>query len=126
MKRIISSIVILALILLFCCWSVWHTDQICSDMSGLLRDAEQKCLLGDYEEAEALILRSRQLWEHHKEFLGIILHHSNLSNVTQSFPLLMEACRQKNPNEFSMENQELVSTLTNLSSMEWPHFYHIL
>ena len=126
MKRIISSVIILTLILIFCCWTVWQIDNICSDLSGILREAEQKCLLGNYEEAEALVLRTRQLWENHKAFLGITLHHSDLGNVSVSFPALMEACRQKNSEEFSMQNQELIAILSNISGLEWPHYYHIL
>ncbi len=125
MKRLWCSIGLLLTITGFCIYSAYRVNQICKDSTALLREAETQCYLGDYQGAENTVQLSRDLWKKHEGFLGITLRHTETDDIDVMFPALMEAARQKNPEEFLLRNTELIAAFKSLSRMELPYHFNI-
>lgn len=126
MKKFLVPIVMLVILVGFCTWTVWQVDQICQETSSLLEQAETRCTLGDFEGAGALVYRSQCIWNCREGFLGMALRHTESDDVGILFPPLLDTCRQRDAEEFSRRNLELMATLKHLSRMEIPYYFNIL
>ncbi len=126
MKKLLSAVVLLAVLAGFCSWSTWRVDRICRDTTALLEQAETRCTLGDYSGAGALVHEAGTLWSSHERFLGMALRHTESDDVSIQFPPLLRTCQQRDPEEFGCRNLELIATLTQLSHMEIPYSFNIL
>lgn len=126
MKKLLFALLLLAVIIGFCSFSVWHIDRICQDTTALLKQAETRCALGDFEGAGALVYRSLGIWDCHEGFLGLTLRHTESDDIGILFPPLLETCRQRDADEFNRRNLELMATLKHLSRMEIPYYFNVL
>ncbi len=126
MKRILLSLLLMALILGLCVWGTDRVSEICRNVSGLLEQAETRCCLGDYEGAERLTLEAQALWAKHEGFLGTTLRHTESDDVGILFPPLLSALRQEDGEEFELRSLELRATLRHLSRMEAPYYFNVL
>lgn len=126
MKKLIVALLILAAVIGFCSWSTWHVDQICQDTTELLKQAETYCALGDFESAKDLIYRSQSIWNYHEGFLGMALRHTESDDIGILFPPLLETCMQRDAEEFTRRNVEMIATLKHLSRMEIPYYFNVL
>lgn len=126
MKKISASILTILLILFLCIYSVHRVDQICRESTGLLRQAETQCILGNYEGAKEIVRLSQAHWQKHEDFLGIALRHTESDDVDILFPGLMEACVQKDPQDFMQRNLELIAVFKQIARMEMPYLFNIL
>lgn len=126
MKRIATALFTILLIMGICIYTVHRVDRICQETTGLLRQAETQCLLGNYEGAKEIVRLSQVLWQRNETFLGIALRHTESDDVDILYPGLMEACVQKDPQEFMLRNLELIAVFKQLSRMELPYLFNIL
>jgi hypothetical protein len=125
-KKLLWSAGIILLLLLSCCYTTWRVNTICEDAAALLEQAETKCQLGDYEGAEDTVYLSKAVWDRHEYFLGLALRHTESDDVGILYPALLETCRQKDHEEFSLRNLELIAILRHLGRMEQPYLFNIL
>lgn len=95
MKKIYCALGILLVITGFCWFTAWRVDDLCSTSAQLLEAAETQVLLGDYPAAEETVNHAFRLWQKHECFFGMALRHTESDDVGILFPVLQEACRQK-------------------------------
>ena len=126
MKKFILPSLLLILMVVFCVWATWRADQLCTESADLLERAGSRCEQGDFDGAEALVYEAKDCWDNHEGFFGIALRHTESDDVDILFPPLLESCRQKNAEEFSRRNLELIATFHHLSRAEIPYYFNIL
>ena len=126
MKKIYCALGILLVITGFCWFTVWRVDDLCSTSAQLLEAAETQVLLGDYPAAEETVNHAFRLWQKHECFFGMALRHTESDDVGILFPVLQEACRQKDQGEFLLQARELSATLRQLGRIEQPYLFNIL
>ena len=126
MKKIAMSLITILLICSICIYSVHRVDKICREASGLLRQAETQCILGNYEGAKEIVRLSQAHWQKNENFLGIALRHTESDDVDILYPSLLEACSQEDSQEFLQRNLELIAVFKQLSRMEMPYLFNIL
>ena len=126
MKKFILPLSMLILMIVFCVWSTWRADQLCTDSAELLKQAGVQCEQGDFDNAEQLVHKAKNNWDAHEGFFGIALRHTESDDIDILFPPLLESCRQKDAEEFSRQNLELIATFRHLSRAEIPYYFNIL
>ena len=126
MKKLICPVLLLLALLAFCCWSTWRVDVLCEQSAQYLQQAQNRCSLGDFEGAKELVYASKHGWDKHEGFLGTALRHTESDDIGVMFPPLLETCRQRDAEEFSRRNLEMIATLKHLSRMEIPYYFNIL
>ena len=116
MKKLYSALGILLVITGFCWFTAWRVDDLCNTSASLLEAAETQVMLGDYDAAVETVNHSFRLWNRHTESddVGIL------------YPVLQEACRQKDQGEFLLRARELAANLRHLGRMEQPYLFNIL
>lgn len=126
MKKILLPALLLSFIIIFCVWATWRVDQLCSTSAELLEEAGTRSSLGDFEGAMDLVYQAKHDWDWHEGFFGIALRHTESDDIGILFPSLLETCRQRDADEFSKKNLELIATLRHLSRAEIPYYFNIL
>ena len=110
----------------FCWFTAWRVDDLCNTSASLLEAAETQVMLGDYEAAVETVNHSFRLWNRHEGFFGMALRHTESDDVGILYPVLQEACRQKDQGEFLLRARELAANLRHLGRMEQPYLFNIL
>lgn len=126
MKKLLCPILLLLALLAFCGWSTWRVDALCRQSAQYLQQAETRCRLGDYDGAKDLVYAAKHSWDKHEGFLGTALRHTESDDIGVLFPPLLETCGQRDAEEFSRRNLELIALLKHLSRMEIPYYFNIL
>lgn len=126
MKKMFCALGVLVLITGFCWFTVWRVDYLCRTSAQLLGAAETQVMLGDYSAAEETVSHAFRLWSSHEGFFGMALRHTESDNIGVLFPVLQEACRQKDSGEFLFRTRELSAALRQLGRMEQPYLFNIL
>ena len=126
MKKLVFPVLLLVVLVVFCAWSTWRVQDLCSQSAALLHQAGVKCSLGDYEGAKDLVYDAKHSWDRHEGFLGTALRHTESDDIGIQFPPLLESCRQRDGEEFSRRNLELIAVLQDISRMEIPYYFNIL
>ena len=126
MKKLAAPVALIMFILLFCTVCVKITDDICTEASMLLEEADRWAEQGDMERAETLSRESWTLWESNEGFLGMVLRHTESDDISCLYPVLLDCCRVKNIEEYCSRNHELRANLRHLSRMEIPYYFNIL
>ncbi len=126
MKKIYCSLGILLVITGFCWFTAWRVGDLCNTAVSLLEAAETQVMLGDYDAAVETVNHSFQLWNRHEGFFGMALRHTESDDVGILYPVLQEACRQKDQEEFLLRSRELTANLRHLGRMEQPYLFNIL
>lgn len=125
MKKFLLPTLLLALLVVFCVWSTWRVYDLCDQSTALLQEAGVKCDLGDYEGARDLVYDAKHNWDKHEGFLGTALRHTESDDISVLFSPLLETCRQRDSEEFSRRNLELIGLIRQLSRMEIPYYFNI-
>lgn len=126
MKKLLWPTLLLLVLLVFCSWSTWRVDSLCKRSADLLQQAETRCNLGDFDGAKDLVYAAKHSWDKHEGFLGTALRHTESDDIGVLFPPLLDTCSQRDPDEFSRRNLELIALLKHLSRMEIPYYFNIL
>ena len=126
MKKLYSALGILLVITGFCWFTAWRVDDLCNTSASLLEAAETQVMLGDYDAAVETVNHSFRLWNRHEGFFGMALRHTESDDVGILYPVLQEACRQKDQREFLLRARELAANLRHLGRMEQPYLFNIL
>lgn len=126
MKKLYSALGILLVITGFCWFTAWRVDDLCNTSASLLEAAETQVMLGDYDAAVETVNHSFRLWNRHEGFFGMVLRHTESDDVGILYPVLQEACRQKDQREFLLRARELAANLRHLGRMEQPYLFNIL
>ena len=126
MKKMFCALGVLVLITGFCWFTAWRVDDLCRTSAQLLEAAETQVMLGDYSAAEETVNHAFRLWNRHEGFLGMSLRHTESDDIGVLFPVLQEACRQKDNGEFLLRTRELTAALRQLGRMEQPYLFNIL
>lgn len=126
MKKIYCALGILLVITGFCWFTAWRAGDLCNTSASLLEAAETQVMLGDYDAAMETVNHSFQLWNRHEEFFGMALRHTESDDIGILYPVLQEACRQKDQGEFLLRTRELAANLRHLGRMEQPYLFNIL
>lgn len=126
MKKFILPLSMLILMVIFCVWATWRADQLCTDSAEFLKKAGVQCEQGDFDTAEHLVHKAKKNWDAHEGFFGIALRHTESDDIDILFPPLLESCRQRDAEEFSRRNLELIATFRHLSRAEIPYYFNIL
>ena len=126
MKKFILPSLLLILMVAFCVWATWRADQLCTSSSELLEKAGARCAQGDFDGAKDYVDQAKKTWEDHEGFFGMALRHTESEEIDILFPPLLETCRQKDAEEFSRRNLELIATFQRLSRIELPYYFNIL
>ena len=126
MKKLYSALGILLVITGFCWFTAWRVDDLCNTSASLLEAAETQVMLGDYDAAVETVNHSFRLWNRHEGFFGMALRHTESDDVGILYPVLQEACRQRDQGEFLLRARELAANLRHLGRMEQPYLFNIL
>ena len=126
MKKIVASLITILLILALCVYSVHRVDRVCREATGLLREAETYCLLGDYDGAKEIVRLSQAVWQKNEGFLGVALRHTESDDIDILYPGLIESCALEDGEEFILRNLELIAVYKQLARMEQPYLFNIL
>lgn len=126
MKKIYCALGILLVITGFCWFTAWRVGDLCNTSVSLLEAAETQVMLGDYDAAEETVNHSFRFWNRHEGFFGMALRHTESDDVGILYPVLQEACRQKDQGEFLLRVRELTASLQQLGRMEQPYLFNIL
>ena len=126
MKKIYCALGILLVITGFCWFTVWRVGDLCNTSVSLLEAAETQVMLGNFDAAEETVNHSFRLWNRHESFFGMALRHTESDDVGILYPVLQEACRQKDQGEFLLRVRELTASLQQLGRMEQPYLFNIL
>lgn len=126
MKKIVGSVLMMAVMVAFCWYATWRVDQVCTKAAELIRQAEDSFQQEDYRGAKDAIEQSHGVWHRHENLLGLALRHTESEDVDIMYPTLMEACRQEDESEFFLRCQELEAVLRQLAHMEKPYLFNIL
>ena len=126
MKKIYCVLGILLVITGFCWFTAWRVGDLCNTSVSLLEAAETQVMLGDYDAAEETVNHSFRLWNRHECFFGMALRHTESDDVGILYPVLQEACQQKDQREFLLRVRELTASLQQLGRMEQPYLFNIL
>lgn len=126
MKKLLIPTLMLVLLIIFCVWSTWRVQDLCNQSSTLLQAAGVKCDLGDFEGAIDLVYAAKHSWDKHEGFLGTALRHTESDDISTQFSPLLESCRQRDNEEFSRRNLELIALLRQISRIEIPYYFNIL
>ena len=126
MKKMALSVGIVVLLTAFCWFTAWRVDDLCTETSSVLDQAEIQVVQGDYHGAGETAARAFQMWNRHEGFYGMALRHTESDDIGILFPGLIEAAGQKDQGEFLLRVRELKANLRHLGRMELPYLFNVL
>lgn len=126
MKYLITCLLLMIVLVVFCIFSASHVTQIMTETEVFLRDAINSYDNGHPEQAVQFIEKASKLWAEHKTTFGILLRHDEFDTIQTDFASLYSYAQSEDLDDFRSICASVLSKLTHIQEMEWPHLCNIL
>lgn len=127
MKRLVCSLLLLALLVGLASLHVWYLTSQAHVLSQQLERAQQQVQAGNWEEAYAMTQQAWEQWEGQMFYLHITLHHADIDQVSTAFQETLAILeQQEQPGEYAAANARILYQLELLVEGELPSLKNIL
>jgi hypothetical protein len=118
MKRLWISFAILILIAALSVWSASNLSSVCSQLTEVLKAADQAVSRGDWESAQQLTEQAADQWEKKSTYLYMVVPHTFPDEITSEFYEVLALLRWQEGAEYTSANQRLIVRLSHLGRSE--------
>lgn len=128
MKRIWISVALILVMAALATWHVVHLNQLTSQLTDLLTQAEQQVTDGNWSRAEALTRQAQEQWDGHAFYFHTTMHHEDIDAVLVSFHEVLAYLegQEQQPAEYSAANSRLITQISLLMEGELPSLKNLL
>lgn len=127
MKRLIASILLVAVLAGAAAVHVWYLTQQTHSISQQLHQAHEQVEQGDWDGAYVLTQQAWAQWESQMFYLHTTLHHDDIDQVSTAFRETLAILKQQEqPGEYVAANARILYQLELLVEAELPSLKNIL
>lgn len=126
MKRVITAIVLLILVVAACFGSYRYISNATSAVRGALAVTQQCVEAGDFAAARAEMERSYALWREHYNRLSTLVRHNEIDDTERLFQRARQALDNGDAGESLLQLRDLRALLAHLPEMERPVYSNLI
>ncbi len=125
MKRIVTAVLLLVLVLAACIGTQWQLNRLADDLAKKIDHFSICTWQNDVESAGQAIAGAKSDWEGSRPLLGSILPHNELDEIDRLFAVALQAMENGDLSECRLRAAELSARLQHLPARDLPKIENI-
>ncbi len=125
MRRLITAIALLVLVLASCFGCRWKLAGLSETLAAQVESYSTLAWQGDPGAAEQTLKDAQNVWQANRTFLGAVLPHTELDEVEKLFATARQAAENGDLSECRLRAAELKARLRHLPEREEPSLANI-
>lgn len=126
MKRVITSMVLLAIVAAACFCSFRYISRTSKTLDQMAETVFQKTETGQFEAAQQAMEQSYVAWRARRRVLSALVRHNELDDIERLYQRTRQALDNSDQDESLLQLRELRAMLRYLPEMEKPTYSNIL
>lgn len=126
MKRVITAVILLLLVVAACFGSYRYITNSTTAVRDALTVTQQSVEAGDFTAARADMERSYALWREHYNRLSTLVRHNEIDDTERLFQRARQALDNHDANESLLQLRDLCALLAHLPEMERPIYSNLI
>ncbi|MDR3767157.1 MAG: DUF4363 family protein [Butyricicoccus sp.] len=126
MKRVITAVVLLVLVVAACFGSYRYITNATTVVRDALAVTQQSVESGDFSAARVDMERSYALWRKHYNRLSTLVRHNEIDDTERLFQRARQALDNSDADESLLQLRDLRALLAHLPEMERPVYSNLI
>lgn len=126
MKRLITAILLLILILVACAGAYFYVSRTAGTLEQSVAAVETHAQTDDLVAARQAMDKSYAAWKQHYEALSALVRHNEIDDTERLFQRARQALKNDDRDEALMQLNELRAMLRHLPEMEQPRYSNLI
>lgn len=126
MRHILFPLLLLLFVISFCLFSALYVANTIDQTELCLDTAIGAYKAHNQDLTEHYLAMASSVWNGRQLFLGIIMEHEDVDEISSSFARLQSYAHTEDHDDFLSNCAALGTTLSHIREMEWPYLQNIL
>ena len=126
MKRLITAIILLTLVIAACIGTYFYIRQTTSMLDVSVATAQMQAQTDDIAGAHETMMENYAAWRQHHGILSTLVRHNEIDETERLYQRTLQALENADREEALMQLAELRTLLRHLPEMEKPNFPNVL
>lgn len=126
MKRLITALVLLALVIAACIGTYAYISHTMSELEHSVAAAQAQVQTNNMRAAHQIMTENYAAWRARHSMLSTLVRHDEIDETERLYQRTLQALENDDRNEAMMQLAELRTLLRHLPEMEKPHYSNLL